>query len=121
MSSPANGAKSSVEHEGVVPLARKAPTHTAFPGWADELPRVEAPPPAPPEPPRAKADTAFVGTLAAIAAVLASRLLLLLAVVGTFVLALQARDNFGLYTAVAFAILVVLPLVWLDISTRRNR
>jgi len=61
-----------------------------------------------------------VGTLAAIASLLAARLLLLLAIVGAFVLALRAEGNFGLYTFISYSTLVVLPLVVLDVATRRR-
>lgn len=58
-----------------------------------------------------------MGTLAAIAAVLATRLLLLLAILGGFVLAVLALRNGSpqaLATTIAYAVLVVLPLTWLE-------
>lgn len=73
-----------------------------------------------PEPQRGAADRAFVGTLSAIAALLASRILLLLAVVGAFVLALRASGDFGLYILISYSVLTVLPLVALDIVTRQR-
>jgi hypothetical protein len=56
---------------------------------------------------------AFVGTLSAIAAVLASRLLLLLAVLGAFVLAVRSDPGIP-YVLIAYSVLTVLPLVILD-------
>lgn len=77
-----------------------------------------------PPPPQAAApspaDRAFVGTLAAITALLAARLLLLLAIVGGFLLAWRAGDTNGLAVFIAYAILVVAPLVALDIITHRR-
>lgn len=64
-----------------------------------------------------RSDRAFVGVLAAIGAILAVRLLLLLAIVGGFVLAVMALTG-GTYQAagvlIAYAVLIVLPLVWLE-------
>jgi hypothetical protein len=68
----------------------------------------------------ARADPAFIGTLSAIAAVLASRLILLLAVVGAFVLAMKAEGNAGWWVLVAYACLTVLPLTVLDVITRQR-
>lgn len=66
------------------------------------------------------ADKAFVGTLAAITALLAARLLLLLAIVGGFLLAWRAGDTNGLCVFIAYALLVVAPLVALDIITHKR-
>jgi hypothetical protein len=83
-----------------------------------------APEPAPVTPPSpAKADHAFVGVLAALASLLAARLLLLLAVTFGFVLAVMAvrTDSYlGLALVGTFCGLTVLPLVWLDIVTHRR-
>jgi len=89
------------------------------------------PPPAPPtvSPPVAaapsppKADHAFVGVLAALATLLAARLLLLLSVTFGFVLALIALriDSYlGLAIVGTFCGLTVLPLVALDVVTHRR-
>jgi phosphotransferase system glucose/maltose/N-acetylglucosamine-specific IIC component len=86
-----------------------------FPGFA---------PSSPPTPPQAAhqpiADRAFIGTLAAIGSVLASRLILLLAVIGAFVLAMKADGTAGLWILVAYACLTVLPLTVLDVITRQR-
>lgn len=120
----------SVAREGVVPIKPRQPpsahptaSSTTFPGFP---PDHDSPGPAPvtvaPPPPQApaRADQAFVGTLAAIAAVLASRIVLLLTVAGAFVLALRADSDHGLYVLIAYAMLAVLPTVGLDIITHRR-
>lgn len=61
-----------------------------------------------------------MGVLAALAAVLGARLLLLLSVIGGFVLALQARDQLTAGVMIAYCILIVIPLVALDIVNRRK-
>lgn len=66
---------------------------------------------------RAAADSAAVATLAAIASVLAARLLLLLGAIGAFALAWVAAHSDGvmpLYVLIAYGLLVVGPLAWLD-------
>lgn len=99
-----------MDRESVVPLPRRQ-TSTVT---AD-------PPPAPiPVVVQSRADAAFVGTLAAITAILASRLLLLLAIMGGFVLAVRAIDMTGLSIMVAYAVLIVLPLVALDIVAHKR-
>ena len=116
------------------PLPRKtaAPTNDAFPGF--DVPTVAgpspAPPPAPvqappaPTPPPAPrqpaADRAFIGTLVAISAVLASRLLLFVAIVGSFILAFRADTNIGMYILVIYSALTVIPLVYLDITAHQR-
>jgi hypothetical protein len=65
-------------------------------------------------------DSAAVGVLLAIASILGSRLLLLLAVGGAFVLALLANDNLHLGILVAYCLLICCPLVYLDIDSRRK-
>lgn len=84
--------------------------------------RTESPPVAQPAPVvvQSRADAAFVGTLAAITSILASRLLLLLAIIGGFVLSLRATDTTGLSVMVAYAVLIVLPLVALDIVAHKR-
>jgi hypothetical protein len=67
------------------------------------------------EPPRA--DKAYIGALTAIASILAVRLLLLLAILGGFVIAVMALRDGGYQAAgvlVAFAVLILIPLVWLE-------
>lgn len=86
---------------------------------------VTAPPPAslPPAPPQAsRADSAALGAFAAIASILAARFLLLLALIGAFVLAcyaMQSQTYAGLAVMIAYCTLAVLPLVYLDIQSRR--
>jgi hypothetical protein len=63
-----------------------------------------------------------LGVIAAIAGLTATRLLLLLAVSGAFYLATiaaRSQSNASLFVMVAYAVLIVLPLVWLD-STKRG-
>ncbi len=63
-----------------------------------------------------------LGVIAGIAGLTATRLLLLMAVAGAFYLATiaaRSETNPALYVLVAFAVLIVLPLVWLD-STKRG-
>lgn len=74
-----------------------------------------------PEPEASVADRAFVGTLAAIASILATRLLLLLAVCGTFVLAaLSIRDPTptAIVLVAVFGLLTIAPLAFLDLRRR---
>lgn len=102
----------------MVPLARRqAPSTETFTGFASEQ---IAPPRAPAPPAQNRADTAFIGTLSAISAILASRLILLLAVVGGFVLALRSDAQSIPWVLIAYSVLVVIPLVALDIVTRRK-
>lgn len=104
-------------YEGVVPLPRPQ-TATADAQLVPRLDQFTAPVDQVVAP--ARADVAFVGVLSALAAVLAARLLLLLGVVGGFVLALLARDTLGFYVLIAYCVLLVIPLVALDIVTRRK-
>jgi len=62
-----------------------------------------------------------LGVIAGIAGLTATRVLLLLAVLGAFFLATiaaRAETNPPLYVLVAFSVLIVLPLVWLDSQKR---
>lgn len=98
-------------------MARRQAPSTEFPGYAEPAPA----PRAPAAPAQNRADTAFIGTLAAISAILASRLILLLAVLGGFILAIRADAIIALpWILIAYCILVVIPLVALDIVTRRK-
>ena len=86
-------------------------------------PEPEDPRPAPQPAQQApsRADQAFIGTLAAIGAVLASRLLLLLALLGAFILAVMAEQSqtyTGLAVLAAYCGLTILPLVLLDLKVR---
>src|ERR1700744_3575849 len=68
--------------------------------------------------------TATQGVLHAVAALLAVRMLLLLALCGGFILALMAVRNGGYQAAgvlVAYSVLIVLPLVWLERNPRTER
>jgi hypothetical protein len=64
-----------------------------------------------------------VGVLGAITALLAARFLLLLSIIGGFILANSAMAT-GTYTGlsilIAYAVLIVIPLVYLDIETHRR-
>jgi hypothetical protein len=62
-----------------------------------------------------------LGIISAIAALTAVRLLLLLAVVGAFYIAVIAAMSPAmgpLWVLIAYAVLIVLPLVWLDSNKR---
>jgi hypothetical protein len=120
MSSARHANSTQVEHEGVVPLPRNATEFQGF-GPAHLAPAVAAPPAPAPQPERQSlADKAFIGTLTAIASLLASRLILLLATIGSFVLAVRADTQAGLYVLIAYSVLIVLPLVTLDVLTKRR-
>ena len=67
--------------------------------------------------PSGRSDSAALGAMVAIATVLAARLLLLLGVLGAFVLAWVAAhgETFTpLWVLIAYGVLVVGPLAWLD-------
>jgi hypothetical protein len=120
MSSAASAGEQLVEREAVVALApRRAQTATPEPvPQAFHAPSAVVPPPAPPQ-----ADRAFVGVLSAVTALLAARLLLLLAIVGAFVLAFaaqRAESYVGLAILVAFCCLTLIPMVYLDVVTHRR-
>jgi hypothetical protein len=68
---------------------------------------------------RAARVAAALGTFDAIARVLSIRVILLLSVVGAFALAVLARDLVGGSIFAGFSVLVVIPLIWLDHTTRR--
>lgn len=120
MSSAAQETASTVEREDVVRVLPPRPRMAAPPVAPDPLPQpvaVAQPPPPPPVPQSHNADRAFVGVLAAIAAILSQRLLLLLSVCFGFVLAVLAINRGGyipLAALTAYCALTVLPLVWLD-------
>lgn len=109
-----------VVRESVVPLPPRRAAQTVQVAQNEDHSGFQPhqPPPAPPA--RSAADRAFVGTLTAIAAILGSRLLLLLAVAGAFVLAFRAADNTGLMILIAYCVLTVIPLVALDIEAHRR-
>lgn len=78
-------------------------------------------PPPPVETARLEVYQAIASVIAASAAVLATRLLLLLALVGGFVLALiavQSVSFMALSVLCAYAILIVIPMVWLETMTK---
>jgi len=124
----ANSGAATVEREVVVPIlppqhhhvpTAAAASSTTFPGFHQEAdqPLIQTPPaPAP----RPRQDAAFVGTLAAIAALLAARLLLLFSVLGAFVLAYRADGSPGLFVLIAYCLLTVLPLTVLDVITHKR-
>lgn len=110
-----------VEREGVVVVQPK-PRLVQMPQAAAPAPQpmaAPAPPSRPTAPPRT--DSAAIGALTAIAAVLAARLLLLLAVAFGFVLGLQAMGHqtwTSLAILCAWCALTILPLVYLDLKVR---
>lgn len=99
---------------GSFPLTQTAETGQAAP-----------PPTAAPQSPETT-DTSLLlsqtlAIIAAISGLTASRLLLLLAVCGAFYLATIAagsQANSALFVLIAYAVLIVLPLVWLDSGKR---
>lgn len=67
---------------------------------------------------------AIASVIAASAAVLATRIILLVALIGAFVLAVMAAEEksiIGLSILVAYAVLIVIPIVWLETRTRWQR
>jgi len=86
-----------------------------------EIAPVSAPPTAPELEQRAKLLAQTGAMLRVVAGVLAIRLQLLLALIGAFVLAIGAmqwQSFAGLYVLVAWCLLAILPLVWLEYSGR---
>ena len=84
---------------------------TTEPSSSTATPRTEPPGPV-------AADRAFIGTLSAIAAVLATRALLLLAVIGTFALAalsIRAPSVPAIVLVGVFGLLTIGPLAYLDV------
>lgn len=76
-----------------------------------------------PHPPAPKAESALVGIMTAVAALLASRVLLLLALAGAFVLAVMAESDpspLRLGVMIAFCLLTVVPFVTLDVIVHRR-
>jgi len=69
-------------------------------------------------------DAALIGTVQAIAAILAGRVILLLSVIGAFVLAVMAMDpaigQVGLYVLIAYSVLSIIPLTILDAKSRKG-
>ena len=66
-------------------------------------------------------NAALIGTIQAIASILAVRLILLLSVIGAFslaVMAMKTQDNTGLFVLIAYAFLTVIPLTFLDAKSR---
>lgn len=122
-----------VQRLGVVPVERPdRPKQTgsqmqAVPSLpSPEMVQQFTPPPAPvapnPIPPNNIILAQTLGVIAGIAGLTATRVLLLLAVLGAFYLATIAantQSNASLYVLIAFAVLIVAPLVWLD-STKRG-
>jgi hypothetical protein len=51
--------------------------------------------------------------------ILSARFLLLLGLAGAFVLAVMVKDQLGLWVEIAFAVLMVGPLVVLDYTSRK--
>jgi len=99
-----------VEREEVVPLSPRPRlvSSTAPAQTADPAPR--------------GTDAAYIGALTAIASILAVRLLLLLAILGGFVIAVMALRDGGNQAAgvlVAYAVLILIPLVWLESRPRK--
>jgi len=103
------------------PLAPKRAVPTQAPAASTPLP---LPVPAPPAADlaalqRATRVAAALGTFDAIAKILSTRAILLLSVAGAFGLAAEARDLVGGSIFGGFCALVVIPLIWLDHTTRR--
>jgi hypothetical protein len=97
-----------VEREEVVPLSPR-------PRLVSSTAPAQTPDPAP-------RDAAYIGALTAIASILAVRLLLLLAILGGFVIAVMALRDGGYQAAgvlVAYAVLILIPLVWLESRPRK--
>ena len=75
-------------------------------------------------PPREKSQTqlAILAVMQTLALILAVRFFLFLSLVGGFVLALlatQSQTSMGLIVMVAYCVLIVLPMVWLETRVKR--
>src|ERR1700743_629562 len=108
--------ESTVERLEIEPVARVARLQTVPPTPKPTPPRIE--PPA--EDHRLAVYSAIASVIAASAAVLATRVILLLGLVGAFVLAVIASESASWLTVavlVAYAILVLIPLVLLETRT----
>jgi len=109
-----NLTSSTVEHLGVRAVPeRVTPIRQPVP---EAPPAMEAVPPSH-SMPSVREDSAALGAFRALASVLAARLLLLLGVLGAFVLAwvaAHAESFTPLCVLVAYGVLVVGPLAWLD-------
>jgi hypothetical protein len=107
----------------VVPVGKADPQKvTASPTTEESFPLSTSPPTSEPTNDAQQAMLSqTLGVIAAIAGLTAVRALLLLAVAGAFYLATIAASGppSSLYVLIAYAVLIVLPLVWLD-STRRG-
>lgn len=101
------------------PLGRKQVSAVEPPPTATPLPSPT--PVAPAADLRQVQLNAALGFLRAAAAILAVRWILLLTCCGAFVLAFIAKDWLGLATFTAFCCLVIIPLIYLDYSTRRSK
>lgn len=70
-----------------------------------------------------KSFEAILPVFSALAAILAVRLFLLFAIVGAFILAqaaLSDQTSHGLSILIAYCSLTILPLVWLDIQSKKR-
>jgi hypothetical protein len=111
---PAWGAQVAVQLPASMSAAVPAPVSVQVPSAAvSALVPAQTPPTSQPAPPAAAQLAAF----RAIALVLAVRLLLLLALMGGFSLAVMSmlwQTPVGVAIVVAYAVLLMLPLVWLE-------
>lgn len=63
----------------------------------------------------------LVPVFTALAAVLAVRLFLLLAITGAFILAEKTlSDTSGIWVLIAYCTFTILPLVWMDIHSKKG-
>ncbi len=112
-----------IEREGVVQVMPRARPMAAPPQapTPDEPPAAIAPVPPVVAAPEGPVRSPAVEALATIASLLAARLLLLLALLGGFVLAvlaMRSQTYAGLAVLVAYCGLTILPLVYLDLRVR---
>lgn len=140
MASSAISTQSTVERLGVEPVARAGSRRTIHllplpeertperteereePG--PELSQDTAPPTVDTSAERLAMYRAIASVIAASAAVLSTRLILLLGLIGAFVLAVMAARESSLIDLailVAYAVLVLVPLVWLETRTTWSR
>lgn len=88
-----------------------------------DIPETRAETSPPPRAVSSPSQQALFTMLQAIAAILAIRLLLLIVLggaIGLGVMAMQRESNQALWTLGAYGLLVVLPMVWLELNSRRR-
>lgn len=105
------------------PAPTPEPTETTEAAPIRPGPKYYWPDPPPDQPSEPSALAVIVAAFSALGFALSARALMLLAVIGAFVLAcmaMQTKGSTGLWVLVAFAVLVVFPLTWLEIRKGKS-